>query len=49
VATTDVPEAPGHPFISKLNELLAQGLDGPEGRVASDVFVEWPLPEVLPR
>jgi transposase len=40
VATADVPEAPGHPFYRKLNQLLAEGMEGPEGRVGLDAFVE---------
>ncbi len=40
VATADVPEAPGHPFYRKLNQLLAEGMEGPGGRVGFDAFVE---------
>jgi transposase len=40
VATNEIPPAPGHPFYRKLNQLLAGGVEGPEGRVSFDSFVE---------
>ena len=40
VATADIPKAPGHPFYRKLNQLLAEGLDGPDSRAGFDPFVE---------
>jgi len=40
IAAADLPEGQGHPFYRKLNELLAKGLEGPEGRVSFDAFVE---------
>ena len=41
VATADIPEAPGHPFYRKLNQLLAEGVGGSDGRVGFDTFVEY--------
>lgn len=40
MATTDIPQAPGHPFYRRLNELLAVGMDSPDGRVSFDAFAE---------
>lgn len=40
LATTEMVEAPGHPFYRKLNEVLAQGHEGVEGRVGFDRFAE---------
>ena len=40
VAATEIPPAPGHPFYRKLNGLLADGLEGPDGRVGFDKFAE---------
>ena len=40
IAATQMPEPPGHPFYRKLNQLLAEGLDGPQGRFSFDGFVE---------
>ena len=40
IAAVDLPQAPGHPFYCRLNELLAEGMEGPDGRVSFDVFAE---------
>ena len=40
IVAGEIPEAPGHPFYRRLNQLLAKGLDGLDGSQGFDAFVE---------